>query len=349
MQRLVVLAGVLIIVLAAGGVHGQSSTYEITDVSGSIDTPERTVSLEGDSYTVSSVARVSQGSDLAVTVTAPAGERYSVYLYDSERSIADTTSQVGSGTATLATNLDAGSYVAAVYQEGTIEDIQPVVITGYDVRVDAASAATTGETVTATVQVDRTAASAAPAQVLITVWNGDARQEVTATQTSDGTYEARLDELSTGAYELYATAHGSTVVNNRQEVLGLSDSASLTVSQSTTAPPSGGGGAGGAGGTGGATDTSTPTTTPNATTASATPTTAQTEPVTQTPSETQTQTSTATPTLTHTTAGTDAPTSSSTGVITPGSATTSTTGPDPGPQIVAVLLGLLALLGLWRR
>jgi hypothetical protein len=38
-------------------------------------------------------------------------------------------------------------------------------------------------------------------------------------------------------------------------------------------------------------------------------------------------------------------------VITPGESTTTTTTtvPDPGPRAVAALVGLVCLLGLWRR
>jgi hypothetical protein len=337
MQRLLVLAGVLVVVLAAGGVSAQSSTYEITDVSGSIDTPERTVTVEGDTYTVSSVSRVSQGDDLSVTVDAPSGERYSVYLYTSERSIADTKSQTGSGTATLATDLEPGSYVVATYNDGTIEDVQPVVISGYDVTVDVTSTATAGETIPVTAQVDRTAADRPPEQVLLTVWTDASTREVTATQTDGGAYEASIEGLSAGEYEVYATAHGPEVINDRQELMGISDPSTLTVSTAdqTTTEASGGDGGGDDGGG----DTDTPTT--------ATPT------VTPSPTETVTTTPTATPspTVTDSPTATDSPTltTTSTAVITPGASTTTTTVPDPGPRVLGVLVGLLGLFAFWRH
>jgi hypothetical protein len=346
MHRSVVLASVLVLVLAAGGVPAQSTNYEITAISGSIDTPERTVTVEGDTYTVSSVSRVSQGDDLSVTVDAPAGERYGVYLYDSERNIADTKSQVGSGTASLSTNLEPGSYVAATYNEGTIEDVQPVVISGYSVSVDVPSSTTADEAVTATAQLDQTAADSPPEQVLITVWNDGSRREVTATQTSDGTYEASLDGLSAGEYEVYATAHGPEVVNGEQELLGMSDPQSLTVTEASTATTTSNGGGGDTGGGGDDSDTETPETETTTTTTSSTPTTTQ----SVTPTNTPTPTGTVTTTPTSLTTVTDSPTPTTSDVITPGSSTTtSTTVPDPGPQIVAVLLGLLCLLGLSRR
>ena len=345
MHRSVVLASVLVLVLAAGGVPAQSTTYEITAVSGSIDTPERTVTVEGDSYTVSSVSRVSQGDDLSVTVDAPSGERYSVYLYDSERNIADTKSQTGSGTETLSTSLEPGSYVVATYNEGTIEDVQPVVITGYDVTIDVPSTATADETVTATVQVTRTAADTTPEEVLLTVWMDGSTREVAATQTDGGAYEASISGLSSGEYDVYATAHGPEEINDRQELMGISDPSTLTVSTTTATPTesSGGGGDdGGDGDGGGGDDSDTPTATASPT-ATPSPTEAVTTTATTAPTATQSPTTADSPTSTAT------PTTTTDDVITPGESTTTTTVPDPGPSIVGVLLGLLCLLGLWRR
>jgi hypothetical protein len=282
---------------------------------------------------------VSQGDDLSVTVDAPSGERYSVYLYDSERNIADTKSQTGSGTETLSTNLEPGSYVVATYNEGTIEDVQPVVITGYDVTIDVPSTVTADETVTATVQVTRTGADTTPEEVLLTVWMDGSVREVTATQTDSGAYEASISGLSSGEYDVYATAHGPEEINDRQELMGISDPSTLSVSTATSTPTESSGG-GGDGGGGDDTDTPTATASPTATPS---PTETVTTTATTTPTPTQSPTTTDSPTPTAT------PTNTSDDVITPGESTTTTTVPDPGPSIVGVLLGLLCLLGLWRR
>lgn len=339
MSRVPVYGCIVLLLLTALTTPAVGTSHEITAVSGSIETPSGTVTVDGTEYRVSGVARVTQGESLSVTVQAPNDERYSVYLYDSERNIADTDSVTGSTTATLDTNLEPGSYVAAVYVDGTIEDVYPVVIAGYETTLDVPGEVSEDESPTATVTVEQTTAETAPAQVLVTVWEDGTRSEFEATQTSSGTYEATLEGLDAGEYQAFATAHGSTVVNGERELKDVSTPATIQVTEST--------------GPG----TETPTDTPEPTSTSTAPPTTATETPTVTPTATPspTQTATATPTTTATPTATPTQTATPTatttdGVITPnGSTTTTTTVPDPGPRVLGVLVGLLGVFALWRH
>lgn len=334
----------------------QSDDYEIS-IDGSITVPERTVTVDGDSYTVDALATREPGDQLTVDVDAPAGQEYDLYLYNRQVQIEQTEPMNGSGTAEFVTDdLRPSTYFVAVYLDGKIQKIHPLVISGYDLSTDAPSTATRGETVNVSVDVTRTdeRMSDPPRRIQVILGNQTASLRVNASE-QDGTYVAQVptESLSPGEYATYSVVRGENETEGgEKEVLGVSARQDLTVESTSTPTPTptdtsddsdstnggssgedstgdSGGSTGGGGSTGDSTTaTATPTATPTPSNATATSTPTSTS--TSTPTVTPTSASpTATETLhppTVTPTPTVSPTPTEEDVITPAT----TTSDDPG-------------------
>ncbi|WP_286672166.1 PGF-CTERM sorting domain-containing protein [Halorarius halobius] len=356
--------GVLLVPAGASGFAADAQfSIEITD---DIDTPSRNVDIEGETFTVSSVAQRSPGEELAVPVDAPDSSiQYEVYLYNEDFEIVDTKAMQGDGTARFQTgSYAAGSYLAAVYYDGDVDALHPVVIAGYTTSLSIDSSVESGESTTATVEVQAGSESLPPHRVQVVIGSDSKSIRTDATKQSTGTYTATVDvDLSPGSYFAYGVVRGSSETENgRDVVLSVSPGQDLTVTEASTSTPTespsdgggtGGGGTGGdgpAGGTGGggtdggtanATATPTVTATPNATVSpTASPT------VSPTASPTVSATPTATPTA--------SPSPTDDGVVTPSSPTatpssTPTPTGQPGFGLVAALVAILALAAVAHR
>jgi hypothetical protein len=352
MRRVIVVVGCCLLLASAGvaAIGSQDGDFTV-DIPGSIDTPERTVTVEGSTYTVSSIARVQQGDQLEVQTDGPDGEGYRVYIHavdNGSRSVYDTkyVFEDQDGTVTFDTSeFETGSYVVSVYHEGTYYDPQPLVVPAYEVAVSAPDTVPDEGTQNISVSLTELVSGETVDSVEIVISNEDSTTRVTTTE-ENGTYvgEVSLDPLSPGTYQMHAVAYSpESTPGGANEVIGISDESSLTVEanqQATTTTDS-------SGGTGDSstsstttttsttdtTSTSTPTPTPTSTTPE---TTANTQTTTTTPKSTTDTTSQATPTTQTST------TESS--VITPGTDTTSTPDDTSNGEAGGVPLALLALL-----
>lgn len=356
---------VLIVTLVAGtALTALGATYSIS-ANQAVDIPERTITVEGDDYSVSSIGRVQQGTDITVSVSGPTDNPYDVYLYNSDIQIERTTSTSGSTDVTFETGaLSPSTYLAAIYDDGEIQALVPVVVAGYDVTADVSSSVTTNDEITMTASVDETASSGDPPRVEFVV--GDSTTELRTDATvEDGQYVASIDasQLGEGSYDAYVVVRGDEETKyGRDVILGVSDQHSVDVAEATPTPTptqtddsssGGGGGGGGAGGGGGTGATATPTPTSTATpTPTATPSTTPTPTTTATPtvSPTPTPTATSTPTDGSTTSPTDTPTPTPTptDVTTPSTpaSETPTPTPTPGQPGFGLVSGVLAALGV---
>lgn len=260
----IILACVLGGVLAAGGV-GAAPEYGLS-VAGSVDTPNRTVPVDGEEFAVSEVASVEPGDALAVEVTAPDDDAFELLLYDSERRIVTRADAAAGERQELETDgFEAGAYLLVLRDGETVRAVHPVVIDGYDVEVDAPEAARAGTETSVAVSVAPGQSTGSPDRVTVVAWNGEETVSAVADREGDGRYVATLDlaDLAPGEYALVATAHGERVVYGRQEPLGTSDEHTLHVTDEPVEGGSGsaaGGGAGGAGSAADGTDTPTGTT-----------------------------------------------------------------------------------------
>ncbi|WP_144905869.1 hypothetical protein [Halobellus captivus] len=234
---LLVLAAVL---LLAAGAAVASSGYTLESET-SIDTPSKTVSVQGETYTVSSLGYRDVGETLPVEVSRPGDSIFTVYLYNGDGQIMDSVRRTENGTYTLddTTSLERGTYVLALTVDGSRQAVQPVVMSGYDFAVDAPSEVSEGERVTVTIEL--TGDTELPNYVDLAVMN-DSTHRYVATKVDDRTYSVTFDDLAADEYEIYAATRGEDEVNGRDEVTGVSSVETLTISSNgeTTTESSGG-------------------------------------------------------------------------------------------------------------
>ncbi|MFC7197235.1 hypothetical protein ACFQL4_25660 [Halosimplex aquaticum] len=192
MIAITVLAAVPSSLAAADGYQIRSSDAD--------SMPERTVEFQDSTFTIDSLITADPGDEIGVDVSAP-DEVYRVYVYNSEEQIV--ASKRGNGSQSFSFDLsgyEPGSYPIAAYHDGDYEAVQPLVVEGYDVSVDAPSSVTHGESATIEIEVEQTAASSSPAHVRAVIANDEEHLVVNASE-SGGTYVATFDgdELSTGS------------------------------------------------------------------------------------------------------------------------------------------------------
>ncbi len=317
--------------LFVGVVAASDGGYDI-DIAGSVDTPDRQVTLEGQEYTVSAIGVASPGESIEVAVDAPSDASYDLYLYNDDERVEDRVNNAGS-TATFDGEYAAGSYMVAVYVDGSFVSVHPLVVSSYDVTLNAPANVEPGDTAEFAVDVenvDGTAESLESVQVVVSKDGDDTALQ--ATETADGTYTAETTLSETGEYLVYANARGEETSQGQQELLGASQSATVTVRDPTptaTSTPTDSNG----GGQPSTDDTPTPTGTQTAT---------STTTATTTPTETATATSTATPAETASQSATPTEsTATPSNVLTPNSDPTSTETEGP----LSVLIPVVALLG----
>ncbi|WP_224448757.1 FixH family protein [Haloprofundus salilacus] len=331
-----------VLLLLSGGavVVADNPDYSIT-VQDSVDVPERTITLAGTDYDVSKIAPVDPGEQLVVDTFGPSGESYKVYFYNSDKQIIDKSSeQSGTSSVTFETDsLTPGSYIVAIFgPEGDFEKIHPVVINGYDISLSTPESATAGDVVEMTVDVSprQNAPEMSEVEVAI-VAKGSETQTVTATKEGDE-YVASLTLDESGSYNVYANVRGTDTYNGQKELLALTQTQALSVSEPTNDDAGGNDGDGSSNSQDGSSDDSE-------TTSSATETPTES---TQTPTETtqvptESTTSTTSPTATSTQTMSDVITPNETSSV--ASETTSTT--TPGFSSVLAIVALLGSCGLW--
>lgn len=331
-----------------------SASYDMT-VSGSIDTPTRTVSIDGDQHEVSAVAEAKPGDTVSVSVSAPTDADYRVNLYNGDRQVV--AQRPGTGDEEVRfdlTDYEPGSYMLLLYKDGDHKDAFPVIVSGYDVAMDAPSSATVDSDMTVDVSIAKTTDVEAPDSVEVVFANSTHTQRVTAQKTDSSTYQATvsLQDVSLGDYRVYAVVHGSETAfdDDHKEVLGISDATTVTVQRQQTTEESSESTSG---------SSSTERTTTTTTTATATTTTETTSPNTSTQTATTTPNQSSTSQTTHsspTTTTTTAPPSTTDQVLTPATSTaststsTSTPGPGvPGFELTGTVLAVLCALYLGIR
>lgn len=345
-----VLVGAL---LTAGmaSVSVSAATYELGSPT-AVDTPDRTVSVGGDSFVVSESARVSQGERIVLDTTGPSGISYDVELRDSDRSFVADTEATGTDRVSFATgSLEPGTYFAALYANGSYEALLPVVVKGYSVEMTAPDTAEAGTSFSVSTTLTEETSTAAPSAVEVAVAEAGSEDIVVQKSLSaDGsmTYTGSVSVSDTGEYNVYIFVRGQDELNGQRVFLGLSDPQSLEVVEAAeeTATPTDGGSGGAAGGGGGggaggaavdsstATATATPTPTPTAT---------------ATPTTTPTPTATATPTPTEVVTETSAPTSTDTATAMATATDSNTTSTSAPVGALPLLFALLVCGGLAAR
>ncbi|WIV68862.1 hypothetical protein [Natrialbaceae archaeon AArc-T1-2] len=260
--RYIRIALVAVIVFAAVAFAATSpalsgSDYDI-DADDSIDTPERTVEIEGDEFDVSAIGAIEPGEEIDISVTST--QDYRIYLYNtdsqdefSENFDADE-SHVTIGTADDeldTSNLDAGTYMLTLNaRDDGRQAVQPLVIQGYDLSLDHPESGTTDEAIELTATAEPETVSDQPDTVEVAIWDGDNDvTDVTLDHTGDTSYEATLDlgNLDEGDYEVYAAVPADEEAQGYPTALAVDTGEALTVTEASDDGESDDGAGGGGG------------------------------------------------------------------------------------------------------
>ena len=231
---------VLVLALSLSAALAAASGYHVSS-DGATDIPERTVEVQQQTHTIDSMVRARAGDRVTVSVDAP-DEVYRLHIRNSDERIVASKPGRGSGTFTYdLSGYEPGSYAIMPDADGVYQDVLPLLVSGYEVTVDAPSTAERGAQVEVSLDVSRvdTAVPPAPAKVQVVLAGGGETRTVEAAASASG-YVATVDTsaLDAGEYTLYGIAQGNEETSGRQELLGQSDSHSLTVREETgsTAP-----------------------------------------------------------------------------------------------------------------
>lgn len=309
-------------------------------IQGSIDTPDRVVSHQDSSYTISSIAVKSPGESVTISVTKP-NIPARVYAYRNDngaKSIQD--SEPLSEDETTATfNTDrwqSGSYLFAIYANSTHQAVHPLVLEGYGTTLNTPSATGSHSKFDVSLALDPKDRTAPPHSVEFVFANDSTQTRVTGTQVSEMEYSGTvsIDEFAPGKYRLYAVVYSSeSTPSGGNEIVAVSQPDRISIDSELEN-----------GSNGGMAETKTHTTTittPNKKT-SGTPPTPVTSTTRTTPSDTiSTQQSTTTESSNQTATTDD--------VIMPATSTKTTSTSTPAfPANTIVALAVLILILRWR-
>lgn len=241
----------LIAVVTSGGVLAADG-FSVTTES-AVDVPERTVtnSQTASTFTVSQVGVIAPGEPIIIDSTAPDNSSYFLFFRDSDGNLVTRTSEFKESQP-VELNLSAepaGSYVVTIGPDSTPKDIIPVIIESY--HVSSVSIEANGSRVS----IDDTAINSTDSPKITVQLSQQADEPITSVNLTlwtkergtietvplsadepggdDNLYRGSLPELDPGEYNLQVRIRGGNEVNNRDELIGLSDNRRLTV----TDPP----------------------------------------------------------------------------------------------------------------
>ncbi len=230
------LSAVLLLSLSCSVIVVASDGDDELTVSDVTETPTQDVTVEGDTYEISSLATNGQGQTLTVDVTVSEETRFDVFLYNTERE--SETTEIGTGSQQVefdTESISPGSYVLALYIDGNYVDVQPVVIEGYDVSISPPSEVEADEnSIKIETTVTGTELEDSPDNVEVAVWNDDIAVREDASHVEEDTYQATVSsaDFEEGeSYNVYAVAQGEDEIEEEDEpeLLGVSDGGAFDV------------------------------------------------------------------------------------------------------------------------
>jgi len=234
---LLVLVAVLAVAAAGNSAYSLSGTP-------SIETPTRSVSYQGQQYTIDAVSRISATGSVTITTDVPEGAAYELnlrgpdnQLVSSERLVDDanyTFSYFGFG--------EAGTYAVTIQDGGDTVAAYPVVIAGYDLSITSPGRVEEDDEVTLEATVEERAVDRHSSldSVQVIVGNDDVERQRVMSPTTGDAYAATISTagLDPGTYNVYVVARGNATVRQRAEILGVSDTVRMAVGdRETTAQP----------------------------------------------------------------------------------------------------------------
>jgi len=243
----------LLAVVAVATVGAAISGYTISG-SDAIETPTQTVSYQGQEYTISGVSRITEDGSVTVTTTVPSGTGYYINLRGPENQLISSDRVQGNASHTFSYfgSGEAGTYAATIQDGGNTVAVHPIVIAGYAITVSSPGEVTTGEEVTIRAAVTERSVQKHSSldSVEVVVGNDDIESQQSMTKVDDDTYETTVstDGLAANTYSVYVLVRGNKTVRQRAEILGVSNTVELTVTDGTTTEPTNDGDETGGGG-----------------------------------------------------------------------------------------------------
>jgi hypothetical protein len=188
----------------------------------SIETPTRTVTYEGQSYTIDSVSRITAGESVTITTSVPSGAAYDLNLRDPDNQLISSERKTGNATHTLSyfgPTDEAGTYAATIQDDGDTVAVYPIVVAGYDISVPSPDDVEAGETVTisATVTERSVEKHSSLDRVEVVVGNDDVEVQQSMTRVDDDTYETTVstDGLAAETYNATSSSAGTRRFGDR--------------------------------------------------------------------------------------------------------------------------------------
>ena len=222
-----------------------------------IDVADRTVERGGNTFEITSITQVDPDEQVTVSVDAPDGTDFTMYLYDENQTIVRGYEGTGS------TDFDipvadhgaskAGTYAFIVQSDGVNEAAHPLVVRGYSVSTDTPSSVTAGENISVEGEFTQLRGESFD-QIDVVVAATETDKQVVKQAAVDGdTFSVSVptDDLESGSYDVYAVVRGSSTVLGQKEVLGLSSPQLLEIEADDGKEGSSGGSGGGGSGGGG--------------------------------------------------------------------------------------------------
>lgn len=212
------------------------SGYSLTG-SNAMAVPAQTITYENRDITVDSISQIGADESVTVTTDVPADTSYDLQLRGPDGELISNQRKTGDVTRTYSYfgSGEAGTYAAIIHHRGDPFAIHPIVIAGYDVAVSTPETVETGDEVTITATVtERSVETNSPLKrVDLVVGNGDVEKHQRMSEQDDGTYATTIDteELSAATYDVYVVVRGEDTVFGEAEMLGISDTAELPVTE----------------------------------------------------------------------------------------------------------------------
>lgn len=214
--------------------HVTAANEYTLETQNEIETPERTVSYDGQELTLADIGVVEQGNTLSVEAGGPSHPLTVQLRSATNPGPLLASDQLSSdGTVSFAADQSPGTYMVLLsygeYRRGV-----PVVVSGYDISAEVIKN-TTADKATISAEVTPTASSGQPSSVDAVIWNENTEQSVTLTQLSTGQYET---QVSTAAfddeYDVYVVARGGGTIydSSEKEILGIAEAVSSENSDS---------------------------------------------------------------------------------------------------------------------
>ncbi len=203
-----------------------------------IDMPDRTVTYQGKTYDIRDVGAYSLGETVNITVNATDIKSFQLSLLDKNKNFLwnnmvyyteGTAEMVMPGGVVTAP----GTYAFAVFYQGDILAVKPVVFSKYNLSVMPSSTIVPpGETLHVKVRVSPD--TSLPVRVVLA--KNSSSLESSANRTQNDIYETdiKIPESANGSFSLYAAIVSDNIILGYPELMGISGGGTIKV----TEPPS---------------------------------------------------------------------------------------------------------------